>query len=71
MKNPRQARPALNLPFSLTDAAGGRILSPLGKGATGGVVQTKEDPLPQKTRRPPWKRGTNVDTPEAGETCLF
>ena len=25
------------------------------------MVQTNEDPLPQKTRRPPWKRGTNVD----------
>ena len=38
-------------------------LASLGKGTTGGVVQTNEDPLPQKTRRPPWKRGPNVETP--------
>ena len=37
-----------------------RVLSPLARGTTGGVVRTNEDPLPQKTRRPPWKRGTNV-----------
>jgi hypothetical protein len=38
------------------------VLSPLARGTTGGVVRTNEDPLPQKTRRPPWKRGTNVET---------
>ena len=33
-------------------------LSPLARGTTGGVVQiNEEDPLPQETRRPPWKGG--------------
>jgi hypothetical protein len=62
-------------PMSLTDAACGRILSPLarlGKGDYRGVAQTNEDPLPQKTWRPPWKRGTNVETPGAGfPACRF
>jgi len=43
-------------------------LSPLARGTTGGVPRTSEDPLPQKTRRPPWKRGTNVNYREAGGT---
>jgi hypothetical protein len=35
----------------------------LGKGDYRGCATSKGDPLPQKTRRPPSKRGTNVETP--------
>jgi hypothetical protein len=47
-----------------------RVLSPLARGTTWGVVRTSEDPLPQKTRRPPWKSGTNVETPETAESAV-
>ena len=47
---------------------GREILSPpceAHKGEIKGVF-IHSDPLPQKTRRPPWKRGTNAETPAAG-----
>jgi len=40
-----------------------RGLSPFARGTTGGVLRTNVDPLPQKNAAPPWKKGTNVETP--------
>ena len=34
-----------------------------GSAGGGSAAATLLDPLPQKTRRPPWQRGTNAGTP--------